>query len=180
MSPSQFGDDIQTVNRQLQAEQGEKPSRFTVYPDKYGIKYSETPSLGKYDVEKADKIVRAKVYEHKITQPLNLYRKEKSVNPEIYENVYKPFGASVHGKIDMGSKYKNDYRKEGVTPRDIDYDKMYKCVQKKMPSVSFGYQRKVKRDDLGSSFCSIPDKGALEAMTREEKIALINRINGGG
>ena len=29
--------------------------RMTQYPDKYGVKYSDTPAFGTYDVEKADK-----------------------------------------------------------------------------------------------------------------------------
>lgn len=44
--------------------------------------------------------------------------------PEPYDNVSKPFGASVKGKVDMGSKYVTEYKKGGVTPRDIDYDKL--------------------------------------------------------
>ena len=75
----------------------------------------------------------------KITEPLNLYKKEKSLMPEPYDNISKPFGADIKGKIDMGSKYKNDYKKGGVTPRDLDYDKMMEVTKKKVPSVSFGF-----------------------------------------
>lgn len=150
---------------------------MTVYPDKYGIKYSQTPNLGKYDIEKADKIIRAKLQDVKIMEPLNLYKKEKSIRPELYENVAKPFGKSIRGKIDMGFKYKTDYKKQGVTPRDLDYDKLMQVTKQKIPATSFGYQRKVNTKDLGSSYRSIPDKNKLDVMTREEKIALINMIN---
>lgn len=60
---------------------------------------------------------------------MNLYKKEKSVRPEGYDNVSKPFGADVKGKIDMGFKYKNDHKKGGVTPRDLDYDKMMEVTK---------------------------------------------------
>ena len=65
----------------------------------------------------------------KIMQPLNLYKKEKSLMPEPYDNVAKSFGASVKGRVDMGSKYKTDYKKGGVTPRDLDYDKLMELTK---------------------------------------------------
>lgn len=176
-SSDQYAIDIKSTDIALPDQPKEKPSKFTQYPDKYGIKYSDTPNLGKYDIEKADKIVKSKIIDVKIKEPLNLYKKEKSVRPEGYDNVSKPFGADVKGKIDMGFKYKNDHKKGGVTPRDLDYDKMMEVTKQRIPAASFGYNRKVKREDLGSSYCSIPDKNQLAAMTREEKIELINKIN---
>ena len=113
-----------------------------------------------------------------IKEPLNLYKKEPSIRPEgPYDNTSKPMGADIHMKVDMGSKYVTKYVKQGVTPRDIDYDKMMAVSKPKTQACSFAKKPKILREELGSSYCSIPSESMMQVMTREEKIDLLNRIN---
>lgn len=172
ISPSQRDVELSQKSKRSEKPKSAAVAKFTVIPDKFGTKVSDTP-FASYDIEKADKLTRQKVQVVKFTEPLNLYKKEESIYPEPYD-IHKPFGSSVKGLVDMGSKYKEKYEKCGVTPRGLDYDKIAALQQKKVPAVSFGKVVKMTKKDLGESYQSIPTKSVMKQMTREEKIAMIN------
>ena len=72
-----------------------KKKGFTQFPDKYETKYPDTPPIGYYNKDEADKQMYPKSKDVIITEPLNLYTKPASIRPEVNDTWQKPFGTSV-------------------------------------------------------------------------------------
>ena len=79
----------------------------TQFPDKYETKYDNTPPLGAYDVEAAEKMIRPRSPALAVMrEPLNLYTKPESVRPEVNDGYMEPFGGGTKGGAGMSGKYK--------------------------------------------------------------------------
>ena len=95
-----------------------KKKGITQFPDKYQTRYPETPPVGVYNVDAADRAVFPRSLSPVTMKgPLNLYAKPPSVRPEFNDNGLKPFGSDAKdGTISPGPRSAASRRK--LSPGD--------------------------------------------------------------
>ena len=69
----------------------------TIWPDKYKTKYPDTPHVGKYNVERADSVVKPKVPSYRICRPTSSYKRPPEQRPEVNTKHLRPFGSGARG-----------------------------------------------------------------------------------
>lgn len=118
-----------------------------------------------------------------IKEPLKLYQKPASIRPEFNDRAFKPFGADITTKVSMGSKYETKYY-ANPTPRDMDYDALMRATKPKTaslawaPSPSRGGSR-ISDYSSPAKYMKTPDPDSIKKMSRQEKIRLLQQLNGG-
>lgn len=150
---------------------------------KYVTKYSDTPAPGRYNVDEAEALVRPKSPAVIIREPLKLYQKPPSIRPEVNDNYQKPFGADIKTKINFGSKYETKYY-ANPSPRDMDYDAIMRATKPKSPSLAWAPSpskggSRMSEYSSPAKYYPTPDIDSIKQMSRQDKIRLLQQLNGG-
>lgn len=176
-SKSPFDDNILTFGKDLK-------NKMTI-GGKYVTKYSDTPPPGKYNIDAAEMHIRKKSPAVVIREPLNLYKKPPSIRPEVNDAYLKPFGADIKtNAVTMGSKYETKYF-ANPSVRDIDYDALMRATKPKTQSMPWAPPSPSKNGSrlsdypVPEKFYPTPDVETIKNMSRQEKIRLLQQLNGG-
>ena len=162
---------------------GKDDKRKMTIGGKYVTKYSDTPPPGLYDPERAEAQIRPKSPAVLIREPLKLYQKPASIRPEVNDRGFKPFGADITTKVSMGSKYETKYYCN-PSPRDMDYDALMRATKPKSPALAWAPSpskggSRMSEYSSPAKYMHTPDPDSIKKMSRQEKIRLLQQLNGG-